>query len=275
MAKKIVILYSGGLDSFILERYAQVNYPSSVIKCIYYAHNAEAEKQEISKLPSHVEIRHLDWLNETTKPLAKSTDPIMGAAYIPGRNLVFCTLAASQELPDEIWLGTNWDEVHPRATDKNEKFRVETSKLISYVLSPFHEYVNIRFPLVENQWTKVESVQWALDNKITKEEIVNTISCWHPVGNMPCGVCKQCFRRNLVFLINGIDAVYAADPLTSEKGRAILSTYIDMYNDSDYQLDRDESNVISMIKRSIPNFDQDTQGYIMKKYPHFRGLEKK
>src|SRR5690625_80518 len=134
---KIVILYSGGLDSYIMKRYAELKYPNAELKFIYYKHGAESEEKEISLLPEYVEIRSIDWLGDKIRPKAKKEDPFAGAIYIPGRNLVFSVLAACQELPDEIWLGVLADENNEGATDKNSKFAGATSNLLSYVLSPF------------------------------------------------------------------------------------------------------------------------------------------
>ena len=99
---KIVILYSSGLDSRIMLHYAQQKYPDADIKCIYYQHGAESEQHELSLLPDFVEVRKIDWLGEKIKPVAKKEDPFAGAIYIPGRNLVFSVLAASQELADSL-----------------------------------------------------------------------------------------------------------------------------------------------------------------------------
>jgi 7-cyano-7-deazaguanine synthase in queuosine biosynthesis len=225
---KIAILYSGGLDSFILKKYMEETYPDAEIKCIYYAHGADSEIQEISQLPDYVEIKKIDWLTASCRPMAKRDDPFAGAIYIPGRNLVFCVLAASQELADEIVMGTVYDEDNPKGTDKNELFREGTSALLSYVLSPFIKKVKIRFPFVENRWTKRECVKWALKNNVTPEELTSTVSCWNHHGT-PCGECKQCFKRYLVFKLNGFEESYLQHPLNSGYGLTLIDDYLDAY----------------------------------------------
>lgn len=269
---KIVILYSGGLDSYILKKYAEVNHPTAEVKCIYYAHGSVPEKEEIALLPDYVEVRQIEWLNATRTAVSKSTDPIMGAAYVPGRNLVFAVLAASQELPDEIWMGTQFDEVHPRATDKNERFRTTASDVISYVLSPFKDYVNIRFPFVEQRFNKVKAITWALNNGCTHEELGKRISCYFPSNGKPCGVCKSCFKAYLAFKICAIDVEYDQDPIRSEQGRTTLFQYLAWDADPNYVMDRDEANVINMIEQCYPLFDHRTRYEIMKRYPHFENI---
>ncbi len=243
--KKIVILYSSGLDSKIMLHYAKVNHPNAEIKCIYYKHGADSEEGEIKLLPDFVEIRSVDWLGEKIKPVAKLEDPFAGAIYIPGRNLVFSTLAACQELADEIWMGTLADECNPKGTDKNEEFRKGTSDLLTYVLSPFKEKVVVRFPFVEENWTKADSVKWALENGLAEEEIKSTISCWH-FSKTPCGECKQCFKRQLVFRLNDLTEICEKDPIESEFGRNLISGYLkEVYVNK--TTNADEVNVSKMI----------------------------
>lgn len=255
---KIVILYSGGLDSFLLYNYAKIEYPDDEVVCLYFRHGADSEESEISRLPNFVQVRTVEWLNETIRPLAKKDDPFAGNIYIPGRNLVFSVLAATQELPDEIWMGTVWDEDNEKATDKNEKFRNETSSLLSYVLSPFLDSVKIRFPFVENSWTKEHCVAWALRNNISKNEIVNTVSCWHHDGQN-CGHCKQCFKRKLIFLLTGLTEDYKQDPINSEYGKGLIKQYLEAKDRN-----RDEENVRNQILRCYERdlFDDETIDFI-------------
>ena len=241
---KIVILYSSGLDSRIMLHMAQVKHPDSEVKCIYYAHGADSEAEEIARLPSFVEVRRLDWLGEKIKPVAKKEDPFAGAIYIPGRNLILASLAACQELADEVWMGTLWDEDNPKGTDKNEKFRNDTSALLSYVLSPFLDGVKVRFPFVECGFSKQHSVKWALDAGLPAEEIRNTVSCWHHTGK-PCGRCKQCFKRQLVFRLNNLIEECIEDPLDSEYGYNLAKGYLDALVRN--VGNRDEVNVAGML----------------------------
>ncbi len=269
---KIIILYSGGLDSFILKHLAEKEYPKAEIKCIYYAHGSEAEKAELHNLPNFVEVRKVDWLNDRLTAVSKKDDPFAGPAYVPGRNMVFAVLAASQELPDEIWMGTLWDEVNETATDKNEKFRKETSKLISYVLSPFKDYVNIKFPFHQKEWTKELAIKWAIENGLSKDELSQRISCWFPIGNIPCGICKNCFKTNLAFHLNDIFPVYYYGPFTHPNTRTLLLQYLDKYYESKDKMNVDELNVVSMINRSLHKFPEQLRNEIKLRYNQFENF---
>lgn len=245
----ILILYSGGLDSFIMYHMAIKEYGEDNVKCIFFKHGQDSEQAEIDVLPDFVEVRQLDWLDDNVKARAKASDPFAGNVYIPGRNLVFAVTAASQFLPSEIWMGTVVDEDNPAATDKNETFRIMTQNVLDYVLSPFTGHTYIRFPFVERNMTKENSVAWALENGISKEEITGTTSCWHNHGGFPCGECKQCVKRFLVFALNDIEEMYKIHPLRSKVSLNLMLEYIQARTTPPYNLNADEENMVSMICR--------------------------
>jgi len=245
---KIVILYSGGLDSFLMYKWANVYYPDADIKCIFYTHGHDSEQSELKSLPNFVEVRNIDWLDASHQPVSKKSDPFAGNIYIPGRNLIFGALAACQELADEIWMGTVVDEDNPQATDKNEKFRHDTSELLSYVLSPFIDDVKIKFPFVDASMTKLDCVLWALKHNVTKEELIHTTSCWHNINGTPCGECKQCLKRMLVFGITDITESYIVHPLNSSIQRKLICDYITAYL-TNPDVNVDELNMVNMISQ--------------------------
>ena len=60
--KKIAILYSGGLDSYILYHYAKITNPTDDIIGVYWDHGQEADEAEQLSLPDFVQVRKVDWL---------------------------------------------------------------------------------------------------------------------------------------------------------------------------------------------------------------------
>lgn len=240
----IVLLYSGGLDSRIMAHYAKVKYPKAEVKCLYYAHGAPAEQNEISTLPDFVEVRRLDWLTPEKGPVAKATDPAAGAIYIPGRNMVFATLAACQELPDQIWLGALKDEQHEQATDKNQTFADLAGETLEYVLSPFLKgSLFIRAPLAEMKWTKLSSLEWALTNGLSAEEVLKTVSCYGPHGK-PCGNCRACIKRAVNFGAAGLYEEHVDEgPLHNTYGQDRALEYFNLTNPN-----FDEQEMIRVLK---------------------------
>lgn len=234
---KITVLYSGGLDSFILYAMAKKEYPDAEVSGVYFQHGCESEEAEISSLPKFVSLRKVDWLSEEIKPLAKKSDPFASAIYIPGRNLVFSVLAACQDLPDEIWMGTMFDEDNEQGTDKNETFREMTSQLLDYVLSPFKDSIKLRFPFVEKKFSKLDSVRWALVNGISKEELMFTTSCWHNKSGKGCGKCKQCLKRMLVFELNEIFEEFEIYPMNDSGQLERIQDYMKLYSSDSGNVD--------------------------------------
>lgn len=248
-SKKIVLLYSGGLDSFIMLKLAEHQYPDAEVKCIYYKHGAPSEEKELSLLPDYVDVRQIDWLNEKVRPVAKKSNPHVGAIYIPGRNLLFATAAACQELPDEIWLGALTDECNDLATDKNHKFLHHANRAIEYVLSPFKDNIEVKFPFVERNWNKTDCVQWALDVGISLAEIKKTVSCSFHDGTSACGNCFQCLKRRLVFASLGHDVFESyEDPFETMR-----DTMIALLKDSKTSNDPDTINMGRMIEKALTN----------------------
>ena len=211
----ILILYSGGLDSFILYHYAKKQYPDAEVQAVYYRHGQPAMQKELDRLPSWVIQKEMEWLDEHNGPVAMKTKPTEGAIFIPGRNMAFITLAACQFTPDEIWMGSVANEVTAASTDKNQLFVDKMNDILNYVLDPFLENgIKVRIPFVEDGMGKIEAVRWALDHGITKEEILNTPSCYGE-DDISCGVCIQCLRRWAIFGLIGMNEEYAKDPVHS------------------------------------------------------------
>jgi len=229
---KICILFSGGLDSLIMKRYAEVAYPDAEVTCCWYNIGQEYNEKERAVLPEFVQQLKLDWLvpNEST---AQGKDgSTSGDIFIPGRNLVLAVAAACKYLPDQLWLGALHGELHDSATDKNWTFVEKASDTLSYVLSPFlPKGVEIRFPLADEGFNKLTATKWALDNGVPKEAILKSSSCLSgEAGN--CGKCIVCFRRWGIFTQLGLEEEYNVHPLECDENAKVakemlFGTYYD------------------------------------------------
>jgi 7-cyano-7-deazaguanine synthase in queuosine biosynthesis len=221
---KILILYSGGLDSLIMHHYAKIKYPSAQIIFNYYDMGQEYNFKEMAVLPSNVTIRKLEWLNEDIKTVGKeNTQNIM----IPGRNLVLAIIGACQELPDEIWMGALQGEVHNEATDKNYEFLNRTNNVLSYVLAPYGVQPVVRFPLADAGFGKFEATKWYIDNGGDIEALLNSSSCLTKEATNSCdncGSCIVCLRRWGIFSQLGLHEEYIHHPITemSDANRRVL-----------------------------------------------------
>lgn len=225
---RIVILYSGGLDSLIMSRYAELTQPNAEVIKVYFDIGQEYAHKEIAQLTSDVIVKKIEW-NPT--PVAKEGNTA-GAIMIPGRNLVFAILAASMFTPDQVWLGALSGEDNAGATDKNEKFRQLTNDTLEYVLSPYCN-TKLVFPFIEADMGKLDITRWALENGIPAQTILDSSSCMD--GTLQkCGKCIVCGRRWGIFRQLGISETYTTHPLQSasirEHIKAVLTDDGNHYN---------------------------------------------
>jgi 7-cyano-7-deazaguanine synthase in queuosine biosynthesis len=209
---KIGISYSGGLDSFILYRYATIHYPDAEVICKYFDIGQDYAAKEIATLPEWVEVRKIEWLRHGEE-LAGKEGSKSGNIIIPGRNMVLATMMASLTLADEIWMGALLGETHAGSTDKNYDFINYMNTTLSYVYSPFKEGgIEIKFPLADAGMGKFESVEWALNNGLTPDQLMATSSCLNG-ENGNCGRCVVCCRRWGIFGQLGFEEKYNVHPM--------------------------------------------------------------
>lgn len=213
----ILILYSGGLDSLIMKRVAEVYYPDATVTCVFYNIGQQYAAKEIAALPDFVIQRDLPWLGHDFDGQVKSKEgSASGNIYIPGRNMLLATAAACMYLPDEIWMGALVGETHDNATDKNYKFLHKLNTTLEYVLQPFKRDILVRFPLADKGFSKLRAVKWALENGITQDQIRHSSSCLSGEdGN--CGKCVVCLRRWGIFKQLGFTENYNVDPVETRE----------------------------------------------------------
>lgn len=222
---KIGILYSGGLDSKIMYEMAKRKFPHAEIVCVWYNIGQGYNYKEQSVLPDFVKIRQVDWLSDDYVPESKEGSN-SGNIIIPGRNMVLATLMATQELPDEIWMGALLGETHEQSTDKNYTFLEKINDTLSYVLSPFKKNIKVRFPLADSGFGKLEAVQYALSVGVPAKELLTTSSCLSSEkGN--CGKCVVCARRWGIFTQLGLDEKYNVHPTKVKENLEMFITIVD------------------------------------------------
>lgn len=228
-----LILYSGGLDSLIMDTMAKSQ--GIPVQRVFFnigQPNIVKELCAIERLIAggmKIDVREIDWLQNAEAVTKEGS--ASGDIYIPGRNLVLATLGASIYLPDEVWLGALYGETHDSATDKNDRFREMTGETLSYVLSPFQPTgVKIRFPLAERMWNKLSAAHWALNNGLTPQQMVDSSSCLKADGGAhgKCGECIVCLRRWGLFTIlqhtsgQQFPEHFITHPLKSEANQRVL-----------------------------------------------------
>ena len=221
--KRIVILYSGGLDSLCMAKWAEVHYPYDEVIKLWFDIGQPYREFEQQALPDDVVQRRIDWMQPGQKTVGKKDSKSKsGDIFIPGRNLVFAVMAACVELPDEIWIGALNGETTPHNHDKNEAFLFGANQTINYVLQNFLEQpLRVRFPLVEAGFNKLTATRWLIQNGATLDEVTATRSCLSG-DEKPCGKCIVCLRRWGVFSQLGFSEGYQHHPMTQRENFAVI-----------------------------------------------------
>jgi 7-cyano-7-deazaguanine synthase in queuosine biosynthesis len=264
---KLVILYSGGLDSFIMKRLAHSRYPDVDPILVHFdigQDYSEKERVAIEDSGYDVDIRKVEWLSKGEE-LSGKQENNSGNIFIPGRNMILSSLAASIYSPDEVWMGGLKGEDHKRATDKNKTFIDKSNDLWSYVYSPFDTVPRLVFPLIQEGWGKFEAVEWIYKNGLaTAEELLATSSCLADTVEKNCGHCVVCCRRKYIFMQLGIHEEYEKDPLT---GEANLKMCIEMLNtkEGDVDIHYDEYRMREIIPGLKIQFQSNDHDYIIGK----------
>lgn len=193
---KHIVLYSGGLDSFIglwlLRRQSDDWIPT------YFDMKTRYSQKERWYMPLVEGLKLVpDMLNLSS---IERDD-----AYIPQRNMLLCAAAQALYGASEIALCSVADDVY---ADNGAKFHLSMSHILSVtaerqvkVFSPLRRKDNV-FGIHPLQ-TKAQAVEEYLQLGGDPEMLRKTVSCYDP-DELSCGKCKACIRRREALEANGI-----------------------------------------------------------------------
>jgi len=190
----MILLFSGGIDSYVAYHY--LNKPSTLY-CNLHTRYTEKELKTVKKLiPSTIIDSSLD---------LRSREP--ESAIIPYRNLYLALLA--NHYSDTIVIVGLKDDVaedkNPTAFKNISALMTSLSKRPIRVMSPFWHL------------TKAEIVEWFLKNGGTKEQLLDTVSCYSSQDKIFCGKCTACFRKWCALRANNIyDLEFTNDALMKD-----------------------------------------------------------
>lgn len=217
---KSVLLYSGGMDSYIISKL-------ETFDTLLYV-NSKSKYATIE-----IEFLKKQGLNVIIDERLDLSDLEMDSAMVPLRNLYFVMIASYYG--DRIVLGATAGD---RSTDKDFIFAEKTSDLLSHIYqkSWWCEGRKIFVDLRYKAYTKKDLLDEYVAKGFSLDELANnSFSCYHPVEPvllmgtpglpfplrfrqqaLPCGVCKPCIRKWLTLLEYDIDISdqFAGDPRT-------------------------------------------------------------
>lgn len=199
-----VLLYSGGMDSFI----AAHAYPGA--RLLYIDTGARYAAKELAHLPK-VTPKHRPVVIDKRLNLA---DVERDDLIVPARNLLLVTIATYYG--NDIMLAATAGD---KSTDKDQVFADKAAELLTHIYDSHHfkqghdSPVTVRLPYKEA--SKGQMVAEYLRQEGDPQALADTMSCYHPTLHH-CGVCKACIRKWVALKRHGIHALvpWATDPMS-------------------------------------------------------------
>lgn len=203
---KEVLLYSGGIDSYI--GYFYLNKPQLISFNLGSRYTKKEFKFNPLKKENIIYNDSLKWLGKKEEDLN---------SHIPFRNL-YLALTSVTEYSDTVYIcGVKDDNM----TDKNQKVFELWSDHFSIL-----ENRNIKIISPFWKMTKEDIVKW-YDSNYSKENLLNTVSCYSEEDNNYCGKCQACFRKACaLYSINLILPFYNLEILNYYQKRLEKNIYI-------------------------------------------------
>jgi len=202
--KKIVLLYSGGMDSLIAYR---------------WYHEPETLYVNLGTRYAGAEI---EAVKKTLPDTTIINIPEMGRfeldnAHFPGRNSLLAWCGASVG-GVRIILVTQKGEM-TGTKDRTNAFFKQISHHLSYV---FEREIIVETPFANID--KTEMVEWYLKSGGELDLLYKTIGCYRG-AQRPCGNCSACLRRYVAFMNNGLDPQFQLSQEIKIIYRKKLHTY--------------------------------------------------
>lgn len=214
-----ILLYSGGLDSYIGYWYLKEELGlDPALLYVNLGHKyAIQERQAIH--------RTLDYMNP--KAFIETTDLNLSNferedAFIPNRNAFLAQMGALYG--KNIWIVTQKGETN--LPDRNKTFYTKMGELLSFL----NEGTPVKVDTPFWDLNKKEMVKWYVEKGLDIEELKKTHSCYQPKEThffggtviLPCGNCGACFRRWTAMSLNGIAELYAVNPWETDTAQEYL-----------------------------------------------------
>lgn len=203
-----IVLYSGGVDSFITLRYVfqKMREKIDTVTPVYFRLGHRYQKQEEEAAKKTVGAVNID---DTLSGLGliETED-----AHIDSRNahLVLASLKYIRSYDRDviIWLTVQEDELE--IPDRSMEFFEKMTALCQVLTRS-----NVQVVTPWEHSDKTDMVRWYLENDNREEDLRSTWACYWGKGDVQCGSCPACIRRHIAFRLNGISEEYRMDPQES------------------------------------------------------------
>lgn len=193
---KKVLLYSGGTDSWLIDKIWKPD-----VK-LYVDLNSMYSKQEMNKIGNGVKGFGSDVAYDCL-PLGRYEDK--KTAFIPMRNMYLLMQACFYG--DTICLGATKEDAGG-SSDKDIEFLIEAEQLLNRLWKPQSLYPGKKIKIEKRftEYTKEELLEQYLSQGGSIDTYKNeTFSCYSPRGDKECLSCKACFRKFVTCYRNGAE----------------------------------------------------------------------
>jgi len=248
MLEKVIHLITPGIDSICSYFYIIENKPRIDLKLIHVpiASYKDQEIRCLQNLSKHLK-HQVKFLDADLYTIKEEKD-----GFIPSRNLLLATLIDSSRQIDHkesnyISFSFTSDD---RVYDSTSEFCENVSKVLSG---------KTRIGSEVRHMSKGELLNWFLNkslsntNDMKKEIILNTFSCYTPVGDryspVECLNCNACFRKSVV--------LHSAGLATRSIGETFLRTRLNILKETIPQERKDNivNYVRSLVEQSLISKD--------------------
>lgn len=187
---KEVLLYSGGMDSYIAWHY--LNKPKTLFVNLKHRYNLKEVSAVKKTIPETIIFNGLD-LGKFEK----------SDADIPLRNLYLAMIAVSEGF-EKIWLVVQKDETS--IPDRTPEFFKSASEVLSELAE---KEIIVDSPFMHMD--KTDMTIWYKENVGDIEALDSTVGCYNE-DYRHCGNCGACLRRWVAFSNAGIKPDYDLKP---------------------------------------------------------------
>ena len=180
-----VLLYSGGMDSWLIDKLWEPD-----IRLYINIHGAYSD-QEVARLPEGVTIADFPLLGQFEQP----------DMFVPLRNLYFLMIAS--HYGDSLCLGATKGD---GSKDKSLGFLASMEEALGYYWDDKKVNKTIAVEKRFARLSKGDLVREYIKRGGDIERVrAETFSCYTPIDGRECGACYPCFRKYAALHTNGLE----------------------------------------------------------------------